>query len=205
MKILEIKSKGFDRHTTVLQRVKARGSNCDTFSLPSGKCDLYRNSCVEMNLFLVFFRESMPSHFKFKEYCPLVFRNLRERFGIQEAQYMVSRFHSSHAGWSRYIQNTVVCRIFLLDTSVDEFFQLLWTFVDKELFRLFKQLFQALKDEFLTAEPLILFIWNIPLKRWNIEIISDWHLLSLSLAHFKQVGECENNLAFKVFTKFSGY
>lgn len=56
---------------------------------------------------LCLFRESMPSHFKFKEYCPLVFRNLRERFGIQEAQYMVSlsspssfqRFSLMQGGW----------------------------------------------------------------------------------------------------------
>ena len=32
----------------------------------------------------------MPSHFKVKEYCPNVFRNLRERFGIDETQYLVS-------------------------------------------------------------------------------------------------------------------
>ena len=34
----------------------------------------------------------MPSHFKLKEYCPLVFRNLRERFGIKETDYIVSIF-----------------------------------------------------------------------------------------------------------------
>ena len=27
----------------------------------------------------------MVSKFKFKEYCPLVFKNLRERFGVKEA------------------------------------------------------------------------------------------------------------------------
>lgn len=27
-------------------------------------------------------KENMSSHFKFKEYCPLVFRNLRERLAI---------------------------------------------------------------------------------------------------------------------------
>ena len=32
----------------------------------------------------------MPSHFKVKEYCPIVFRNLRERFGIDDQDYMVS-------------------------------------------------------------------------------------------------------------------
>ena len=36
------------------------------------------------------FRENMPSHFKFKEYCPLVFRNLRERFAIDDCDYMQS-------------------------------------------------------------------------------------------------------------------
>ena len=34
-------------------------------------------------------REHLPSHFKFKEYCPQVFRNLRERFGIDDQDYQV--------------------------------------------------------------------------------------------------------------------
>lgn len=37
-----------------------------------------------------FNKENMPSHFKVKEYCPLVFRNLRERFGIDDCVYMHS-------------------------------------------------------------------------------------------------------------------
>jgi hypothetical protein len=32
----------------------------------------------------------MPSHFKFKEYCPLVFKYLRERFGIDDVEYRES-------------------------------------------------------------------------------------------------------------------
>lgn len=36
------------------------------------------------------YRENMPSHFKFKEYCPLVFRNLRERFGIDDQDFQVN-------------------------------------------------------------------------------------------------------------------
>jgi hypothetical protein len=36
------------------------------------------------------FRENMPSHFKVKEYCPLVFRNLRERFSIDDQDYKES-------------------------------------------------------------------------------------------------------------------
>jgi len=35
------------------------------------------------------YRDNMPSHFKFKEYCPVVFRNLRERFEIDEDVYLV--------------------------------------------------------------------------------------------------------------------
>ncbi|XP_076471894.1 phosphatidylinositol 5-phosphate 4-kinase type-2 alpha-like [Babylonia areolata] len=38
----------------------------------------------------MFNKDSMPSHFKVKEYCPLVFKNLRDRFGIDDTQYMVS-------------------------------------------------------------------------------------------------------------------
>lgn len=38
----------------------------------------------------LFNKDNMPSHFKVKEYCPLVFRNLRERFGIDDLDYMYS-------------------------------------------------------------------------------------------------------------------
>lgn len=42
--------------------------------------------CIQMFLFL---RENLPGQFKFKEYCPQVFRNLRERFGIEDQDYQV--------------------------------------------------------------------------------------------------------------------
>lgn len=32
----------------------------------------------------------MSSHFKVKEYCPLVFRNIRERFGVDDLDYKES-------------------------------------------------------------------------------------------------------------------
>ncbi|RWS17383.1 phosphatidylinositol 5-phosphate 4-kinase type-2 alpha-like protein [Dinothrombium tinctorium] len=38
----------------------------------------------------LFNKENMPSHFKVKEYCPLVFRKLRERFGIDDMDFMNS-------------------------------------------------------------------------------------------------------------------
>ncbi|XP_067614221.1 phosphatidylinositol 5-phosphate 4-kinase type-2 beta isoform X4 [Eurosta solidaginis] len=38
----------------------------------------------------LFNKENMPSHFKVKEYCPLVFRNLRERFSIDDVDYRES-------------------------------------------------------------------------------------------------------------------
>ncbi|KAM5282542.1 LOW QUALITY PROTEIN: phosphatidylinositol 5-phosphate 4-kinase type-2 alpha-like, partial [Hipposideros larvatus] len=48
------------------------------------------SKCSKVDYHL-FNKENMPSHFKFKEYCPMVFRNLRERFGIddQDFQYIV--------------------------------------------------------------------------------------------------------------------
>ncbi|XP_014674644.1 PREDICTED: phosphatidylinositol 5-phosphate 4-kinase type-2 alpha-like [Priapulus caudatus] len=38
----------------------------------------------------LFNKENMPSHFKVKEYCPIVFRNLRERYGIEDSDYLKS-------------------------------------------------------------------------------------------------------------------
>ena len=37
-----------------------------------------------------FNKENLPSHFKVKEYCPIVFRNLRERFGIDDMDFVNS-------------------------------------------------------------------------------------------------------------------
>ncbi|RMC01378.1 hypothetical protein DUI87_21816 [Hirundo rustica rustica] len=42
----------------------------------------------------LFNKENLPSRFKFKEYCPLVFRNLRERFGIDDQDYQSRSGHS---------------------------------------------------------------------------------------------------------------
>lgn len=42
----------------------------------------------------LFNKENMPSHFKIKEYCPLVFRNLRERFRIDDQDYKESMTRS---------------------------------------------------------------------------------------------------------------
>ncbi|KAK1884913.1 Phosphatidylinositol 5-phosphate 4-kinase type-2 alpha [Dissostichus eleginoides] len=70
----------------------------------------------------LFNKENMPSHFKFKEYCPLVFRNLRERFGIEDQDFLNSltrsaplnsdaqgrsgaRFHTSYD--KRYVVKTI--------------------------------------------------------------------------------------------------
>uniref|UniRef100_A0A0B7AWQ2 1-phosphatidylinositol-5-phosphate 4-kinase n=1 Tax=Arion vulgaris TaxID=1028688 RepID=A0A0B7AWQ2_9EUPU len=38
----------------------------------------------------MFNKDNMPSRFKVKEYCPIVFRNLRERFGLEDVDYMNS-------------------------------------------------------------------------------------------------------------------
>ncbi|XP_028025864.1 phosphatidylinositol 5-phosphate 4-kinase type-2 beta isoform X2 [Bombyx mandarina] len=44
----------------------------------------------------LFNKENMPSHFKVKEYCPLVFRNLRDRFAIDDLDYKESLTRFSH-------------------------------------------------------------------------------------------------------------
>ncbi|XP_024126461.1 phosphatidylinositol 5-phosphate 4-kinase type-2 gamma [Oryzias melastigma] len=43
----------------------------------------------------LFNKENLPGQFKFKEYCPQVFRNLRERFGIEDQDYQVSLARSA--------------------------------------------------------------------------------------------------------------
>ncbi|XP_021335366.2 phosphatidylinositol 5-phosphate 4-kinase type-2 gamma isoform X2 [Danio rerio] len=51
--------------------------------------DFKANIKMKVNNHL-FNKENLPGHFKFKEYCPLVFRNLRERFGVEHQDYQVS-------------------------------------------------------------------------------------------------------------------
>uniref|UniRef100_A0A8C7S5W5 Phosphatidylinositol 5-phosphate 4-kinase type-2 gamma n=1 Tax=Oncorhynchus mykiss TaxID=8022 RepID=A0A8C7S5W5_ONCMY len=51
--------------------------------------DFRANTKIKVNNHL-FNKENLPGHFKFKEYCPQVFRNLRERFGIEDLDYQVS-------------------------------------------------------------------------------------------------------------------
>ncbi|XP_004069173.1 phosphatidylinositol 5-phosphate 4-kinase type-2 gamma [Oryzias latipes] len=43
----------------------------------------------------LFNKENLPGQFKFKEYCPQAFRNLRERFGIEDQDYQVSLARSA--------------------------------------------------------------------------------------------------------------
>ncbi|XP_059812253.1 phosphatidylinositol 5-phosphate 4-kinase type-2 gamma-like isoform X2 [Hypanus sabinus] len=48
--------------------------------------DFKANSKIKVNNHL-FNKENLPSNFKFKEYCPQVFRNLRDRFGVDDMDY----------------------------------------------------------------------------------------------------------------------
>ncbi|XP_071588940.1 LOW QUALITY PROTEIN: phosphatidylinositol 5-phosphate 4-kinase type-2 gamma-like, partial [Heliangelus exortis] len=52
--------------------------------------DFKASSKIKVNNHL-FNRETLPSHFKFKEYCPQVFRNLRERFGIDDQDFQAGK------------------------------------------------------------------------------------------------------------------
>nr|XP_014347971.1 PREDICTED: phosphatidylinositol 5-phosphate 4-kinase type-2 gamma [Latimeria chalumnae] len=56
--------------------------------------DFKANAKIKVNNHL-FNKENLPGHFKFKEYCPQVFRNLRERFGIDDLDYQISLTRSS--------------------------------------------------------------------------------------------------------------
>ncbi|XP_062271913.1 phosphatidylinositol 5-phosphate 4-kinase type-2 gamma-like isoform X2 [Scomber scombrus] len=48
--------------------------------------DFKASTKIKVNNHL-FNKENLPGQFKFKEYCPQVFRNLRERFGIEDQDY----------------------------------------------------------------------------------------------------------------------
>jgi 1-phosphatidylinositol-5-phosphate 4-kinase len=45
-------------------------------------------------------KENLPGHFKFKEYCPLVFRDLREKLRVDDTDYMHSLTQSQPIGMS---------------------------------------------------------------------------------------------------------
>uniref|UniRef100_A0A224YLJ0 1-phosphatidylinositol-5-phosphate 4-kinase n=1 Tax=Rhipicephalus zambeziensis TaxID=60191 RepID=A0A224YLJ0_9ACAR len=72
-----------------------------------------------------FNKENMPSHFKVKEYCPLVFRNLRERFGIDDSDFMNSitksqpiAVESTGRSGSKFYQS--YDRLFIIKTLLSE-------------------------------------------------------------------------------------
>ncbi|KAK0135039.1 Phosphatidylinositol 5-phosphate 4-kinase type-2 gamma [Merluccius polli] len=56
--------------------------------------DFKANAKIKVNNHL-FNKGNLPGQFKFKEYCPQVFRNLREHFGIEDLDYQVSLARSS--------------------------------------------------------------------------------------------------------------
>lgn len=56
--------------------------------------DFKANTKIKVNNHL-FNRENLPGHFKFKEYCPQVFRNLRERFSVEDLDYQVTLTRSA--------------------------------------------------------------------------------------------------------------
>ncbi|XP_074529114.1 phosphatidylinositol 5-phosphate 4-kinase type-2 gamma-like isoform X2 [Halichoeres trimaculatus] len=51
--------------------------------------DFKASTKIKVNNHL-FNKENLPGQFKFKDYCPQVFRNLREHFGIEDQDYQVS-------------------------------------------------------------------------------------------------------------------
>ncbi|XP_048477112.1 phosphatidylinositol 5-phosphate 4-kinase type-2 gamma-like [Rhincodon typus] len=55
----------------------------------------------------LFNKENLPSNFKFKEYCPQVFRNLRERFNIDDQDYLASMTRSAPYSENE-VRNTVL-------------------------------------------------------------------------------------------------
>ncbi|XP_037874311.1 phosphatidylinositol 5-phosphate 4-kinase type-2 alpha isoform X4 [Bombyx mori] len=73
----------------------------------------------------LFNKENMPSHFKVKEYCPLVFRNLRDRFAIDDLDYKESLTRSqpipddsSGKSGAKFYQS--YDRLFILKTLTSE-------------------------------------------------------------------------------------
>ena len=60
--------------------------------------------------FICINRENLPGHFKFKEYCPRVFHDLRRRFKIDDIEYMVCYYLSLFYNYYHhyYIQGCIV-------------------------------------------------------------------------------------------------
>nr|XP_056714088.1 phosphatidylinositol 5-phosphate 4-kinase type-2 gamma [Euleptes europaea] len=88
--------------------------------------DFKASSKIKVNNHL-FNRENLPSHFKFKEYCPQVFRNLRERFNIDDLDYQVSMTRSpptyeTEGGGGRFLMSydkTLVIKVISSEDVAD--------------------------------------------------------------------------------------
>jgi len=68
-------------------------------------------------------KENLPSNFKVKEYCPLVFRNLRDRFGIDDSDFLNSLIkaprpiHPLRGGATYYLSSD---RMYVIKTLTTE-------------------------------------------------------------------------------------
>lgn len=82
----------------------------------------------------------MPSHFKFKEYCPLVFKNLRERFGIDDVDYRESltryqprKIDSAGRSGAQFYQS--YDKLFILKSLTSEEVERMHSFLKESIFK----------------------------------------------------------------------
>lgn len=82
-----------------------------------------------------FNKENMPSHFKVKEYCPLVFRNLRDRFSISDHDFLHSLTRSEprpaeSPGKSSSVRSYVSCdKLYIIKSMTGEEVELMHHFL----------------------------------------------------------------------------
>jgi hypothetical protein len=76
----------------------------------------------------------MPSHFKFKEYCPVVFKYLRDRFGVDDVEFRESLTRSQPhpldvSGKSGAKFYTSYDKLFIIKTITSEEVEKMHTFL----------------------------------------------------------------------------
>ncbi|XP_020903372.1 phosphatidylinositol 5-phosphate 4-kinase type-2 alpha isoform X2 [Exaiptasia diaphana] len=98
-------------------------------------------------------KENLPSHFKFKEYCPMVFRHLRERFGVNDQElaksFLESPLASSSQGRSGAKFFTSRNKKFYIKTIESEEVERLHTFLQEYHHYVVKQRANTLLPQYL--------------------------------------------------------
>ena len=143
----------------------------------------------DSNWLIDFFREVMPSHFKVKEYCPLVFRAFREYWKVHDSSFRVRKINffwreisrSSRIHWLNHLyhwmkqQNQV--RLIINRAIVGLF----WNVFPKKMSSKFIIFFQNIIAYVVFDASLLIFFFSFFSISSKLKVIHYFHIIMLCI------------------------